>query len=88
MKRRVHIRPGALQDEREYLEAMERSRRLHHPWVQPPATADAFRDHLSKRQAPRGAAFFIWLDEPCALVGAVNLDEIVHGSFRSAYLGY
>ena len=31
---------------------------------------------------------FIWLDEPRELVGVVNLSEIVHGCFRSAYLGY
>ena len=34
------------------------------------------------------AAFFIWLKEPRELVGVVNLDEIVHGCFLSAYLGY
>ena len=32
-------------------------------------------------------AFFIWMNEPRELVGVVNLSEIVHGQFRSAYLG-
>lgn len=85
---RVSIRPGSLEDEPEFLAAVERSRTLHHPWVQAPATPQAFRDYLSKRQEPRGAAFFLWIDEPRGLVGVVNLDEIVHGCFRSAYLGY
>lgn len=85
---RVSIRPGSLEDEEVFLAAVRRSRKLHHPWVRPPATADAFRQYLEKRQDPRGAAFFIWTNDPDELVGVVNLDEIVRGSFMSAYLGY
>jgi ribosomal-protein-alanine N-acetyltransferase len=85
---RIFIRPGALEDEQTFLAAVGRSRRLHHPWVQAPATPDAFRDYLKKRQNPQGAAFFIWTDQPDGLVGVVNLDEIVRGCFLSAYLGY
>jgi ribosomal-protein-alanine N-acetyltransferase len=88
MGRRVYIRPGSLADEPAFLAAVGRSRRLHHPWVQPPGTPDAFREYLARRQEPRGSAFFIWLEESSELVGVVNLDEIVHGFFRSAYLGY
>ena len=85
---RVHIRPGTAADETEFLAAVERSGALHRPWVQAPKTPHAYRDYLSKHEDPRGVALFIWLDEPRALVGVVNLSEIVHGCFRSAYLGY
>ena len=85
---RVFIRPGSLEDEDVFLAAVERSRKLHHPWVQAPGTPEAYRDYLMKRQDPRGAAFFIWTDESDGLVGVVNLDEIVRGCFLSAYLGY
>jgi ribosomal-protein-alanine N-acetyltransferase len=85
---RVSIRPGSREDEEIFLAAVRRSRKLHHPWVQPPATADAFRRYLEKRQDLRGASFFIWTDEPDGLVGVVNVDEIVRGCFMSAYLGY
>jgi [ribosomal protein S5]-alanine N-acetyltransferase len=85
---RVFIRPGSLEDEDVFLAAVERSGKLHHPWVQAPSTAEAYRDYLMKRQDPRGAAFFIWTHEPDGLVGVVNLDEIVRGCFLSAYLGY
>ena len=84
----VHIRPGSLADENEFLTAVRRSRSLHHPWVQPPATAEAYRDYLSKQQESRNLAFFIWHDDPRGLAGVVNLNEIVHGCFESAYLGY
>jgi ribosomal-protein-alanine N-acetyltransferase len=87
-KNRVSIRPGSLEDQDVFLAAVARSRRLHHPWVQAPATREAYRDYLSKRQEPRGAAFFVWTDERDGLVGVVNLDEIVRGCFLSAYLGY
>jgi ribosomal-protein-alanine N-acetyltransferase len=85
---RATIRPGALADEPEFLAAVARSRKLHHPWVQPPATPQAFQDYLSKRTDPHGAAFFIWTEYTRGLIGVVNLDEIVYGCFRSAYLGY
>ena len=75
-------------DEAEFLAAVARSRKLHHPWVQAPSTPQAFRDYLSKHQSPRGAAFLLSRDEPAALVGVVNLSEIVQGCFQSAYLGY
>ena len=84
----VLIRPGSLEDEEVFLAAVARSRKLHHPWVQAPSTAEGFRDYLMKRQDPRGAAFFIWTQQPGGLVGVVNLDEIVRGCFLSAYLGY
>jgi [ribosomal protein S5]-alanine N-acetyltransferase len=85
---RVSIRPGNLDDESEFLAAVERSRTLHHPWVQAPATPEAYRDYLSKHQDPRGAAFFVWVEDLTALAGVINLSEIVEGCFRSAYLGY
>jgi [ribosomal protein S5]-alanine N-acetyltransferase len=88
MSEPVLIRPGNLADEGTFLAAVEQSRSLHHPWVQPPNTPSAFREYLGKRDVPRGAAFFVWLEKPERLAGVVNLDEIVRGCFHSAYLGY
>ena len=87
-KPRVHVRPAGADDEGEFLAAAERSRAFHHPWVQAPKTSQAYHEYLSKHGDARSLAHFIWLDEPRALVGVVNLNEIVHGCFRSAYLGY
>ena len=75
-------------DEPEFLAAVVRSRTLHRPWVAAPGTPEAFREYFLRQQDPRFAAFFIWTSEARGLVGAVNLSEIVHGAFRSAYLGY
>ena len=88
MAERIFIRPSNLSDEETFLSAVEQSRSLHHPWVQPPNTPIAFREYLAKREDPRGASFFVWVEKPAGLVGVVNLDEIVRGCFHSAYLGY
>ncbi len=85
---RVQIRPASAGDELEFLAAVERSRALHHPWVVAPGTPEAFREYFSRQADPRFAAFFIWINGTRELVGVVNLSEIVHGAFRSAYLGY
>ena len=88
MSERVLLKPGSLADEQEFLSAVARSRKLHGSWVQAPVTPRAFRDHLGRQEGQRSAVFFVWLQEPRALVGVVNLSEIVRGGFQSAYLGY
>jgi len=77
-----------LSDEQVFLDAVRRSRTLHHPWVQPPNTPDAFRNHVSRRDGVHHVTFFIWSTNPPGLIGAANLSEIVRGAFQSAYLGY
>jgi ribosomal-protein-alanine N-acetyltransferase len=88
MRERITLRPSELSDEHAFLEAVRRSRKLHHPWVQPPNTPQAFRDHIARRDGVRHVTFFMWVDTPPGLVGAVNLSEIVRGAFQSGYLGY
>lgn len=88
MRERVIMLPARLSDEGAFLDAVRRSRKLHHPWVRPPRTSAEFREHLMKKDGVRHFAFFIWVAEPRALVGAVNISEVVRGAFQSAYLGY
>lgn len=88
IRERVVIRPAELRDERAFLEAVRRSHKLHHPWVQPPSTSDAFQGHIARRDGIRHATFFLWVEKPDGLVGAVNISEIVLGAFQSGYLGY
>jgi ribosomal-protein-alanine N-acetyltransferase len=88
MRERVITLPASASDEQAFLDAVRRSRRLHHPWVQPPRTPQAYRDYLGGRDGIRHLAYFIWVEEPRGLVGVVNINEIVHRAFRSGYLGY
>ena len=73
---------------REFLAAVRRSRRLHAPWVSPPATPAAFRAYLLRARRPTYASYLVCLRDTGELVGAVDVSEIVRGVFRSGYLGY
>jgi ribosomal-protein-alanine N-acetyltransferase len=86
---RVLIRKPRLADEDAFLAAARRSGRLHRPWIDSlPATPAAFRRNLKSKNGRTHAAFYIWLRQPRELVGVVNVNEIVRGSFQGAYLGY
>lgn len=72
----------------EFLAAVARSRKLHKHYVSPPQTVAAFERNIIKRlKTPRHVGFWI-LTERRELAGVVNINEIVRGRFRSAYLGY
>lgn len=88
LNKSVTIRAPSRRDEATFLAAVRRSRKLHRPWVSPPATAKAFRAYLARQRTTSHAAFFVWSREHDDLVGVVNLSEIVRGNFQSGYLGY
>src|SRR6185436_13041616 len=63
------------------------SRRLHRPWVHPPATMERFQAYLARLARPTHVGYFV-LSPEGELAGVVNVSEIVRGAFHSAYLGY
>jgi [ribosomal protein S5]-alanine N-acetyltransferase len=73
--------------EADFLAAVNRSRKLHRPWVAPPETGTEFRSYIRSKQSPTSIGYFVWTGDG-ALVGVINLSEIVRGQFQSAYLGY
>ena len=83
----VFLETPAPRHEQEFLAAVVRSRRLHGAWVTAPRSSAEYRIYLKDRQGPRHAKFLI-CDEPGSICGVINLNEIVRGSFQSAYLGY
>jgi ribosomal-protein-alanine N-acetyltransferase len=85
---RVAIRRPTEADRDEFLAMVRASGDFHHPWVDPPATADRFGEYLKSRQAPGDDGFFICAREYGAIMGVVNLNCIVRRLFQSAYLGY
>jgi [ribosomal protein S5]-alanine N-acetyltransferase len=74
--------------EREFLAAARRSRTLHGQWASPPRTQLAFDAYLTRLRRPTHVGFWLIERETGKLIGVVNLNEIVRGSFQSAYLGY
>lgn len=75
-------------DEAEFLAAARRSRRLHRHFAHPPLTAETFRAFVRRARQPAYEGHVVLDAGSQALVGVINLSEIVRGPFQSAYLGY
>jgi [ribosomal protein S5]-alanine N-acetyltransferase len=84
----VVVRTPTPDDEDEFLERMRASRRLHRPWIAMPETPAAYAQYLTKLDDPRAAPFVACRIEDGAIVGFLNISEIVRGPFKSAFLGY
>ncbi len=86
--RRVVLRAPRPGDEAEFLALVRRSRRLHHPWVRPPDTPAKFRAWLARAGGDAFRPYLVCARRGGALLGVINLSQIFHGNFRSAYSGY
>ncbi|PZT72912.1 MULTISPECIES: GNAT family N-acetyltransferase [unclassified Streptomyces] len=91
----VRLRPAAAADAASFAEALTRSRAYMKPWepVRPESyyTEEGQRERLAALLADREAGRVMpWVlgDADDRVVGAVNLNGIVLGAFRSAILGY
>jgi [ribosomal protein S5]-alanine N-acetyltransferase len=73
---------------RAFVAAVCHSRTLHAPWVSPPATATAYGAYLRRLRRPTHVGYLVCRRGSDELVGVVNISEIVHGAFKSGYLGY
>jgi ribosomal-protein-alanine N-acetyltransferase len=86
-KSRVIVRAPTPADRGAFLAAMRSSRRLHSPWL-PVATDQSFDRLLRCVQDERYEPGLVCRIEDGAIVGFINMNEIVRGLFQSAYLGY
>lgn len=84
----VYLRHPTRFDRDEFLQLMLTSRRLHHPWLQPPLTEAGFRLYLARMERDDHAGFLLCRRDDHAIAGVVNLNNLVHGAFLSASLGY
>jgi ribosomal-protein-alanine N-acetyltransferase len=85
---RIVIRAVSLADERRFLASVHGSRALHRTWVQAPATPKQFRAFVRRMARPDHRGFLVLTRQTGALVGVINVSNIVLGNFRSAHLGY
>jgi len=86
--RRVFLRAPTVRHRDEFLALIEASRGALRPWVEPPASRAAFSAYLERARRPTERAFLVCRLEDRAIVGVINVSQIFHGNFRSAYLGY
>jgi ribosomal-protein-alanine N-acetyltransferase len=85
---RILIRPPGRADMKAFLVAAAASRKLHKPWVTAPGTPEKFRAYVKRMNTPENQGFLVCRKSDGALVGVINVSNIVRGLFRSAYLGY
>ncbi|MCC5888097.1 MAG: GNAT family N-acetyltransferase [Gammaproteobacteria bacterium] len=85
---RVYLRHPTAVDQPEFLELMHASRKLHHPWIQPPLTAAGYQQYLQRMARSDHHGFLVCQREDHRIAAVINLNNIVHGAFLSAYLGY
>lgn len=88
MSARVTIRAVQAADAAAFVAAARASRTLHHPWVKPPTDARAFARYVDRFSPPAHHGFVVVDAVTGELIGAINLTQIVMGSFCSGYLGY
>lgn len=88
MKLRVHLERPAARRERDYLEAVRRSRDLHRGFVSVGAVAEDYRRYLNRTRRDNQESFFVVLSTSRALVGVININDIVRYALQCGQLGY
>lgn len=86
--KRVFVRRPSVRDEQEYLSMVEKSRRLHTPWIYIPRDPNHFRDYLHRCRENNFEGLFVCRLQDGDLVGVFNLSQIFMSNFKSAYLGF
>ena len=86
--KRVFIRRVLHTDEQEFTSLMRQSSELHDPWISPPTNASMFKYYLQRIDTEDHEGFAICRSDDEQIVGAININNIVRGSFQSASLGY
>ena len=64
------------------------SRAFHRGWASPPTTPEQFARLLERTRRPDFAGLLIRRLDDDAILGAIEISQVVRGAFRSAYLGY
>lgn len=82
----IEIRVPDMQDESMFLRAMDDSVALHSPWVRPPRTSVEFREYIERYNQPNHVSYLLLKQDK--LAGVININEIIMGAFKSAFLGF
>lgn len=85
---RVYLRHARESDRREFLSLMRQSQHLHGPWITPPISLQGFAQYLARTRTDDHEGFVVARYADDRIVGVINLNNVVRGSFLSASLGY
>jgi ribosomal-protein-alanine N-acetyltransferase len=81
----VDLCPPSPADAEEFIGAVRASRSLHGPWLGPPDTPAMFAAYLERAGREDQASYLIRHRGCGALVGFVNVNNIVRGALQSGY---
>lgn len=84
----IYFRSVTSKDRRELLLLAASSRELHAPWIAPPATPHTFKIYLRRTQRDDHEGYVICRRDSDEILGVINVNNIVKGSFLSASLAY
>jgi len=87
---RVALRPIGRADEAEVIAVIRASADLYHPWMSMlPRTPAEYREFMTRFDQPSPNVGLVVCDRADdAIVGGININNIVQGRFQSAALGY
>ncbi|MFC7303293.1 GNAT family N-acetyltransferase [Streptomyces monticola] len=86
---RVGIRHYTYADGEAFVALALESRELHHPWLAPPVTAEAYATYAGRLiDDPTKAGFLVCERATGDIAGFININNIVEGGFLSGALGY
>lgn len=83
----IFLRQPSAQDETVFISAMKNSRDFHFPFVTAPCTSEEFQTYFNKSEQNTERYYIAWNDNQ-KIIGVFNISGIMHGLFKSAYLGY
>ena len=90
VRRRHHVvlRPPSPEDEQEFIARMRASRTVHRPWISMPETGKAYAAYLERSHRETNAFYLAHRRDDDAIVGFLNISEIIRGKLQSGFLGY
>jgi [ribosomal protein S5]-alanine N-acetyltransferase len=87
-ERRVYLREPVSEDQEPFLAAMRASVDHHRPWLYAPQTELEFLGFLERASRPASAFHLVCRRGDDAILGFINISEIVRGNFLSGFVGY
>ncbi|MFI6711494.1 GNAT family N-acetyltransferase [Nonomuraea sp. NPDC050478] len=85
---RVTVRRVRADDAEEFVALSGASRSLHHGWVSPPTSAEAFEDYVGRFDGVTAVGLVVCVSDTGRLAGFVNLRGIVRGDEHRATIGF
>jgi ribosomal-protein-alanine N-acetyltransferase len=85
---RVALRLVAREDEAEFIRLTRASADLLRPWMTLPTTPEEFGTFIGRFQERSGIGLVVCDRADGAIVGGININNIIYGRFQNGFLGY